>query len=113
MIHAVLVDWVLGFHQILYFALSCNFLKFWHLKQAISRKFDILKNILIPTEPEKGTTIYMIRWVPQALQKDCLPYASRHADVTCMQWQWDIFFIGKISPKGEIQNSKFGKEVFL
>jgi hypothetical protein len=51
--------------------------------------------------------------VPQALQKDCLPYASRHADVTCMQWQWDIFFIGKISPKGEIQNSKFGKEVFL
>ncbi len=50
--------------------------------------------------------------MPQALQKDCLPYASRHADVTCMQWQWDIFFIGKISPKGEIQNSKFGKEVF-
>jgi hypothetical protein len=60
-IHAMLVDWVLGFHQILYFALSCNFLKFWHLKQAISRKFDILKNNVIPTEPEKGTTIYMIR----------------------------------------------------
>ncbi len=51
-----------------------------------------LKNNLIPTEPEKGTTIYMIRWVPQALQKDCLPYASRHADGTCMQWQWNSFF---------------------
>jgi hypothetical protein len=43
MIHAMLVDLVLGFHQILYFALSCSVLKFWHLKQAISRKFDILK----------------------------------------------------------------------
>jgi hypothetical protein len=53
----MLVDLVLGFHQILYFALSCSVLKFWHLKQAISRKFDILKNNLIPTEPEKGTTI--------------------------------------------------------
>jgi hypothetical protein len=24
-----------------------------------------------------------------------------------------VFFIGKISPKGEIQNAKFKKEVFL
>jgi len=52
--------------------------------------------------------------VPQALQKDCLPYASRHADGTCMQWQWNSFFFTcKISSKGEIQNSKFEKEVFL
>jgi hypothetical protein len=61
MIHEMLMEWVLGFYQILYFALSCNFLKFWHLKQAISRKFDIFKNYLIPTECEKGITIYMIR----------------------------------------------------
>jgi hypothetical protein len=43
---------LLGFHQFL------NFLKFFDIKQIISRKFSISKkNNLIITEPEKGTTV--------------------------------------------------------
>jgi len=44
---------ILGFHQFLYFFLPCNFLKFWHFKKNILKKFDILKNNFIATKPEK------------------------------------------------------------
>jgi hypothetical protein len=67
------------------------------------------KNNLIPTEAKKGIGIHMIRWVPRALQKDCLPYASRHAHVTCMQWQWNSFyFLVKFcqNVKFKMKNSK-------
>jgi hypothetical protein len=43
---------LLGFNQFLYFAFPCNFLKFQHFKQIISRRFEILKNNLIHAEPE-------------------------------------------------------------
>jgi hypothetical protein len=47
--HRTPMDWVevgklMGFHQFLYFCLLCNFLKFWHFKHIISRKYDIYKN---------------------------------------------------------------------
>jgi hypothetical protein len=41
-----------NFHQLLYFSLPWNFLKFQHFKKIIFRKFDIFKNNLITAKPE-------------------------------------------------------------
>jgi hypothetical protein len=45
----------LGSHQLLYFSFPCNFLKFQHLEQTISKKFKIS----ITVKPEK---VVLVLW---------------------------------------------------
>jgi len=61
----VMMVWLLGFHQFLNFVFPCNFLKFWHFKQIMSRKLGMLKNNLITTKLE-NVLWYLITFVCKA-----------------------------------------------